>query len=44
MLFTSKSNEGLQLCVDYHELNAIMQKNQYSLSLIDKIMNHVFSA
>ena len=43
ILFTSKSDEGLQLCVNYCRLNAITQKNQYSLSLIDKIMNHVCS-
>ena len=27
VLFISKNNEGLQLYVDYYELNAIMQKN-----------------
>ena len=27
MLFTSKIDEGLQLCVNYYRLNAIMQKN-----------------
>ena len=43
MLFVSKSNEGLQLCVNYCELNAITQKNQYSLSLINKIINCVCS-
>ena len=43
MLFTSKSDEGLQLCVNYYRLNAIMQKNQYPLSLIDKIINYVCS-
>lgn len=41
VLFTSKSDEGLQLCVNYHRLNAIMQKNWYPLSLIDEIMNCV---
>ena len=44
VLFASKSNEGLQLCVNYCRLNAIMQKNQYSLLLINKIMNHVCGA
>ena len=43
ILFTSKSDEGLQLCVNYCELNAIMQKNWYPLSLIDKIINCVCS-
>ena len=27
VLFASKSDEGLQLCVNYYRLNAIMQKN-----------------
>ena len=44
MLFIFKSDEGLQLCVNYCRLNAIMQKNQYSLSLIDEIMNCVCGA
>ena len=44
MLFTPKNNEGLQLCVDYCRLNAIRQKNQYSLSLINEIMNCVCGA
>ena len=39
ILFTLKSDRGLQLCVNYWELNAIIKKNQYSLLLIDKIMN-----
>ena len=44
VLFTSKNDKGLQLCVNYCRLNAIMQKNQYPLLLINKIMNHVCSA
>ena len=44
VLFISKSDKGLQLCMNYCELNAITQKNQYPLSLIDKIINHVCSA
>ena len=44
VLFASKGDRGLQLCVDYHRLNAIMQKNQYPLSLIDEIMNCVCGA
>ena len=43
VLFTSKSDEGLQLCVNYCRLNAIMQKNWYPLSLINKIINCVCS-
>ena len=41
VLFASKSDEGLQLCVNYCRLNAITQKNWYSLLLIDEIMNCV---
>ena len=44
VLFTPKSDEGLQLCVNYCRLNAITQKNRYPLSLIDKIMNCVCGA
>ena len=41
VLFTLKSDRDLQLCVNYWELNTIIKKNQYSLPLIDKIMNCV---
>ncbi len=44
VLFALKSDGGLQLCVNYHELNAIIKKNQYPLPLIDKIMNCVSGA
>ena len=41
MLFALKFNDKLWLCVDYHELNAVIVKNCYSLFLIKKIMNCV---
>ena len=41
VLFTLKSDRDLQLCVNYEKLNTIIKKNQYSLSLINKIMNCV---
>ena len=44
ILFTSKSDRDLQLCINYWELNTIIKKNQYSLSLINKIMNCVSDA
>ena len=34
MLFTKKSDRGLQLCVDFQELNAITKKNKHLLPLI----------
>ncbi len=34
ILFVSKKNEKLRLCVDYRDLNKITRKNRYSLSLI----------
>ena len=43
VLFISKNDEGLQLCVNYCELNAITQKNQYPLSLINEIISCVCS-
>jgi hypothetical protein len=39
ILFISKKNEKLRLCVNYRQLNNIIKKNQYSLSLIEKIQN-----
>jgi hypothetical protein len=34
VLFVSKKNEKLWLCVDYRDLNKIIRKNRHSLSLI----------
>jgi len=39
ILFTSKKDGGLQLCVDYKGLNAITLKNRYPLPLITKIID-----
>ena len=39
ILFVSKKDEKLQLCVDYRELNNIIIKNSYLLSLILKLQD-----
>ena len=39
VLFVHKPGDGLQFCVDYRGLNAIMIKNCYSLPLIREILN-----
>ncbi len=39
ILFVSKSDNSLRLCVDYCNLNIIIIKNRYSLSLIKKTLN-----
>ncbi len=44
ILFVSKSNESLRLCVDYRALNNITIKNSYSLSLIAELQNRLQSA
>ncbi len=44
ILFISKLNKSLKLCVDYKALNNIMIKNSYSLSLIAKLQNRLQSA
>ena len=41
MLFTSKKDEMLRSCVDYWELNAIILKNKFLLSLINEALNHL---
>jgi len=40
VLFVKKSNESLHLCVNYHDLNEITVKNNYSLSLLSETLNH----
>ncbi len=40
VLFVKKSNESLHLCVNYHNLNEITVKNNYSLSLLSETLNH----
>jgi len=39
VLFIKKSNESLCLCVNYHDLNKITVKNNYSLSLLSEMLN-----
>ena len=41
ILFAEKSNEGLRFCVDYKKLNAIIKKNRYFISLIDKVLARI---
>ncbi len=41
ILFVSKLNESLRLCVDYKALNNITIKNSYSLSLISELQNRL---
>ncbi len=41
ILFILKANEDLQFCVDYQKLNAIIKKNHYSLSLINKVIKKI---
>ncbi len=43
ILFISKLNESLRLCVNYRALNNIMIKNSYSLSLIAELQNRLQS-
>ncbi len=40
VLFVKKLNESLHLCVNYHDLNEITVKNNYSLSLLSETLNH----
>ena len=41
ILFVSKKNNNLRLYVNYYKLNKIIIKNQYSLSLINEILNYL---
>jgi len=41
ILFISKKDDDLQLCVDYCKLNKITVKNHYSLFLISEILNQL---
>ena len=38
VLFTKKSNKELRFCVDYKQLNVIIKRNRYFISLIDKVL------
>ncbi len=40
VLFVKKLNESLHLYVNYHDLNEITVKNNYSLSLLSETLNH----
>ena len=44
VLFTRKPDRSLCFCVDYHKLNTLTKKNQYSLSLIDKTLAQLSKA
>ncbi len=44
ILFVSKLNNKLRLCVNYKDLNAIIIKNRYSLSLITKTLDRLCEA
>lgn len=44
ILFISKSNKSLKLCVDYRALNNITIKNSYPLSLIAELQNRLQEA
>ena len=44
VLFITKKDEELRLCVDYRELNEIIVKNRYSLSLIEETLNRLVKA
>ncbi len=44
ILFISKLNESLRLCIDYKALNNITIKNSYSLSFITELQNRLQSA
>ena len=41
VFFIKKLEEELCFCVNYRDLNAIIIKNQYSLSLISETLNHL---
>ena len=43
VIFVTKKNENLLLCVDYRKLNVFTIKNRYSLFLIDEILNCLMS-
>jgi len=39
ILFVSKKDKQKQLCVNYQQLNTIIRKDNYSLSLIEELQN-----
>jgi len=40
VLFVKKLNESLHLCMNYHDLNEITVKSNYSLFLLSETLNH----
>ena len=44
MLFVKKPSEGLKFCVDYRKLNEIIEKNRYSIFLINEIFTRLSKA
>ncbi len=41
VLFILNANKDLRFCVDYQKLNAIIKRNCYSLSLINKVIDKI---
>ena len=41
VLFVKKFDENLRFCVDYRQLNSIIIKNKYSLSLMKETLNRI---
>jgi len=39
--FVKKPNDGLRLCIDFREINAISQKNHYPLPLISSLLDRL---
>ncbi len=44
VLFSSKKDGGLRLCVDYRSLNAMMVKNRYAIPLIPSLLDRLTTA
>ena len=44
ILFMKKKDGTLQLCINYHSLNQLTQKNWYFLPLINKVLNWLVGA
>ena len=41
VLFAKKKNKTLQLCIDYRQLNRVMNKNRYPLPRIDDLFDQL---
>ncbi len=41
ILFIEKKDDSLRFCINYRKFNALIKRNRYSLSLIDKILTHI---